>query len=489
VRKIFFLLPTMVTANSLHRRLEVFFSPRGHEVALVHSTADLVRDESGRTAGEEESDRADIRHDHLAESHFFPPVVVGTVDQLLVTLFHAGRWAMKSLAAADAALVIDEVHAYEPHTAGLIVRLIEQLRPLGARFMVMSATMPQDLQVTIRRALGDTAGAAADTSGPVTLVIDEDLHDQARNEWATRPMTLTSWLLTHDRSGEARPSAEFLRLWDEVNDRGEPIRILIVTNTVKRCQEIAAALRGAGREPVCYHSKFIFDDRREKERQLLEDRPRLVVATQVVEVSLDLDYDIMLTECAALDALAQRAGRVNRFRRPIRGRIIVFRHDEESYNIYPRDVLDLSWRLCQDNPGPLSERQLVELVERAYAGLKLAEHPGFRNVQAIVRNLQQRLSGVLDCPRPWESENLNTRVETYPQLSVIPARFAEAVKGLAPRERRRYELKVPVWYARKNLVRDGNPEELPLCHMGYDADLGATLKPDAEHPEPSAMII
>ena len=81
-----------------------------------------------------EADRSIIRRNSLWEPHFFPPVVVGTVDQLLVTLFHAGRWPMKTLAAADAAIVIDEVHAYESHTTGLLILLIEQLRDLGRAF-------------------------------------------------------------------------------------------------------------------------------------------------------------------------------------------------------------------------------------------------------------------------------------------------------------------------------------------------------------------
>ncbi len=489
VRKIFFLLPTMVTANGLHERLEAFFSPHGHKVALVHSTADLVREQIDPIA-DDEADNPDVRFGGLDESHFFPPVIVGTVDQLLVTLFHAGRWAMKSLAAADAAIVIDEVHAYEPHTTGLIACLIEQLRELGTRFMIMSATMPKDLQATIRHALGGGDGATLSDDPPVSLVIDEELHNQARNDWSACDVLLSSWLLDRDGDGGARPSPAFLELWDQPNDRGQPIRILIVTNTVKRCQEISTALAKSELEPVCYHSKFVFDHRREKERHLLNHQPRLVVATQVVEVSLELDYDLMLTECAAFDALAQRAGRVNRFRRSTRGRIIVFRHDEESYNIYrPREILDASWQLCRDHQGALTERQLVELVELAYSGLSLSENPDFGNAQAVTRNLQGRLAGVLDCPRPWESESLKSRIETYPQMSVIPDQFADDVEGLRPKERRRYELKVPVWYAKKNLVRDGDSEGLPFCRMGYDKALGARLLPDEEHPEPSATII
>ena len=87
---------------------------------------------SSRAFGEDEADRADVRAQDLCESHFFSPVTVGTVDQLLVPLFHAGRWAMKTFAAADSAVVIDEIHAYEPHTVGLIVLMMKQLRALGA---------------------------------------------------------------------------------------------------------------------------------------------------------------------------------------------------------------------------------------------------------------------------------------------------------------------------------------------------------------------
>ncbi len=61
-------------------------------------------------------------------------------------------------------------------------------------------------------------------------------------------------------------------------------------------------------DPVCYHSKFVFLDRYRKEKHILDDKPRLLIATQVVEVSLELDYDVMHTECATFDALVHGAG-------------------------------------------------------------------------------------------------------------------------------------------------------------------------------------
>ena len=473
----------MVTANSVHARLEAFFKEKqGHEVALVHSTADLINNEM---AGNE-ADRTSIRRNSLWEPHFFPPVVVGTIDQLLVTLFHAGRWAMKSLAVGDAAIVVNEVHAYDPHTAGLLILLIKQLRDLGARFMVMSATMPSDLQATIRHAL---EGGTGPPSSPVALVKDEAYTGSSRNIWSTCDISLTEWLTRKTRKGKLLPSQRFRKLWEETTETGEPFKILIVVNTVRRCQDLAEALEGFN--PVCYHSKFIFRDRSSKERQILDAKPRLLIATQVVEVSLELDYDVMHTECAAFDALAQRAGRVNRFRRDIPGRIVVHLAEQGSDKIYdqPKGVLKNSWQICRENPGRLTEGDLIRLTEQAYSGFVLAKQREFLDIQALALNQQQRLSGVLDNPRPDE-QSLKTRLEPYPQISVIPEPFFnEVMRVQDPKKRRLYELKMPVWYVRSHKFKGDNPDDLPICPMKYDSDYGGRFLAVPDHPEPGHEII
>lgn len=481
VRKIIILLPTMVTSNSIHERLRDFFGKHGHEVGLVHSTADFVRESE---AEGDEADRADVRSGHLSESHYFRPVTVGTVDQLLVPLFHAGRWAMKTFAAADAAIVIDEIHAYEPHTLGLITLMIEQLSAIGSRFMVMSATMPGVLKTVLTKAL--TPGGE---DGPgVSPVDDPELLDSARNTWTICDESLSESLLRPDEMGRAVPSPEFLGLWGGRNDRGEPLKILVVVNTVKRCQGLSRALREFGFELTCYHSKFIFKDRREKERRINKCPPRLLIATQVVEVSLDIDYDVLLTECAPIDALVQRAGRVNRARRKDKGRVVVHRHEEGSEKVYgfPPGVLDASWRLCQENQSSPTERELTRMVEEIYEGHAPNNDPGFLHIRGATRGAQARQFGVLDAPRPYEDDALlRTRKDDYPQVSVIPEPFADDARAAHPRKRKRYELKVPVWYARNYPVR---PDELPVCPMNYDAEFGAELLATEEQPDPSNMI-
>jgi CRISPR-associated endonuclease/helicase Cas3 len=480
-RKLFFLLPTMVTANSLNTRMEAFFGQHGHKVALVHSTADLLYGDHRDQGHEAEADRSEVRARQLLPSHFFLPATVATVDQLLASLFHAGRWPLKTFATADAAIVIDEVHAYDPHTTGLIALLLSQIRELGARFMVMSATMPTDLQNTILNAL--SPGASIEDPKEVTIVLESDLLNDARNRWEICATPLTQWVKTDDSS----PSPAIRQVLAEFNDRGERKRILIVVNTVKRCQEVARLLREF--QPVCYHSKFIFSDRREKERLINDCQPRLVVATQVVEVSLDIDYDVLLTECAPFDALVQRAGRVNRARRPNKGLVIVFPYEEKSGKVYgePEGILEASWRLCQENQGELTEATLVRLVEMAYAGRALSKERAFVEIQAETVAAQRRLSGVLDNPRPGEEDQLTTRLEQYHQVSVIPEQFAKAVENCESWDRRHYELKMPVWYLRKN-KSELYTADVPLCRMGYDSNLGAELLSTSEEPDPASLV-
>lgn len=480
VKKIIILLPTMVTSNSIHERLCDFFEKEHkHKVGLVHSTADLVRDSEAKG---DEADRADVRSDLLSESHYFRPVTVGTVDQLLVPLFHAGRWAMKTFAADDAAIVIDEIHAYEPHTLGLITLMIEQLAALGTRFMVMSATMPKDLKTVLRDAL-ESSGVS------VTPVEDDELLDSARNTWEIRDKTITisQSLLSSDAHSRTVPSPEFLDLWGSRNDRDEPLKILVVVNTVKRCQELSRAFREFGFELTCYHSKFIFKHRRKKERWINERPPRLLIATQVVEVSLDIDYDILLTECAPIDALVQRAGRVNRARRKIKGRVVVHRHEKESENVYgfPSGVLETTWQLFKEKQEP-TERDLITMVEDVYEGHAPKNDKGFQQIRQITRDAQSRQYGVLDCPRPYEDDALmKTRKDDYPQVSVIPELFADVVRESNPSDRKRYELKVPVWYARKHGVKT---DDLPICPMRYDDEFGAEMLPSDQYPDPGNMI-
>jgi CRISPR-associated endonuclease/helicase Cas3 len=218
-----------------------------------------------------------------------------------------------------------------------------------------------------------------------------------------------------------------------------------------------------------------------------------VVATQVVEVSLDIDYDLLLTECAPMDALVQRAGRINRFRRALHGRVVVFPIETGSERVYgqPEGVLERTWQLCCAHRGPLTEGQLIQLVETAYEGQALAQRPEYREIIAAVSEQQQRLFGILDHPRPYEDDQkLTTRLAKYQQISVVPECFEEVVRQQfedKPHLRRLYELQMPAWYAAQYGKRVD--DELIICCMEYDSVYGGRFCSPAGEIETGNQII
>ena len=448
VSKILYLLPTMVTANSLYKRMNSFFATHNHHVGLTHSMADLVlrKEENQESTGRE----SDLYKNLLFNRHFFPPVTVGTVDQLLTTLFHSGRWSLKTFAAQDSAIVLDEVHSYDPYTTGLICKAIEQLAAIGARFMIMSATFPNSLVKMFQSLL--------EKSAPVEIVRDRELLQAARSRY----QTVDDDLLDH-----------LQEIRNQI-DKGK--RVLVVVNTVARCQEIAQALEDV--DPICYHSKFISRDRQQKEKEILEENPSLVIATQVVEVALDIDFDILFTECAPPDALAQRAGRINR-KRERNGQVIIFQPGPGSDRIYFDDtrteqkpeerLLERSFDIFSKYHGhDITEQELLDIVEKVYENQQIDAHEDFKDSIRLVDYDQRRFRGMLDPVK--DDEQHSTRLEKYIQVSVIPLDFHDEVLEIEnPRDRRRYELKMPAWYVKENEFRDG---DIVFCEMKYDYHLG-----------------
>lgn len=457
VSKILYLLPTMVTANTLHDRMEKFFSTHNHHVGLTHSMADLIlrKEENQESTGRESK----LYGNSLFNRHFFPPVTVGTVDQLLTTLFHSGRWPLKTFAAQDSAIVLDEVHSYDPYTTGLICKAIEQLAAIGARFMIMSATFPSSLVEMFQSLL--------EKSAPVEIIRDQELLQAARSRY----QTVDNDLLNH-----------LQEIRNQI-DKGK--RALVVVNTVARCQEIAQAL--ADVDPVCYHSKFILKDRKKKEKKILEENPSLVIATQVVEVALDIDFDILFTECAPPDAIAQRAGRINR-KRKRNGRVIIFRPGTGSDRIYFDDtrteqkpeerLLERSFDIFSTYQSQdITEQELLDIVEKVYENQRIDTHEGFKHSISLVDDDQRKFLGMLDPVK--DDEQRLTRLEKYIQVSVIPLNFRNEVLEIEnPRRRRLYELKMPVWYVKENEFRDPENGDIIFCEMEYDDHLGGRF---AEH--------
>lgn len=438
--KIIYLLPTKATANSIWSRLCAFFGEEN--VGLTHSSANLIFEsevDNETTSGSEE------KRNLLFDQSFIRPVTVGTVDQLLTSGFNSGKWVLKEINAANSVIILDEIHAYDGWTLGLIVSMISHFAQLGARFLLMSATMPESIISLFQKVLPSS-----------TVFKDTELLDKERSKYFTKDKFIE----------------EDIAEIKEAVKKGH--RILVVVNTVEKCQTLAKEFEAY--DAICYHSRFIAKDRKAIEESF--ERARLVIATQVVEVSLDIDFDWLFTECAPPDALVQRAGRVNRRRDPERdSRVLIYKADakaEKMYNpINAPDLLEKSFAEFKQASSDLNEKDLLTIVESVYKDYPVEEREGFSEALTQYEQSQKTRLAILDNISP-RNEYERTRMEKYETVTVIPYCFFAEVCKSSPRERKWYEVRIPYWYARRHSRLH---EGVLFCDLTYDSKYGAFLKP------------
>lgn len=380
------------------------------------------------------------KRDYLFDSTFSCPVTVATVDQMLSTMLNTGKWAVKMANFANSVVVVDEVHAYDPRAMGLLVSSMKHLSKIGTRFLLMSATMPKELIKLFEREIC------------IKKVIREKSLQQA------------------SRSQYFVLDQEIDFLTDEIRQAVlDGHKTLVVVNTVKKAQELTVKM--ADLNPRCFHSMFTVLDRKCIESELEEGKYNFVIATQAIEVSLDIDYDWLFTECAPADAVFQRAGRVNRYRSSTRdSRVFICKPSNATETIYSSPINPLliwkSYKTFKANTGRIKEEDVQRIVDDVYSGYEIEKEKGYTEAIDVVNSIM-RDGCVIDSPMGEES--LQTRQVEYVTVSVVPACFASEVK--TDRDRKMYEVKVPLWYWLKHKLDDG------FCDMQYSDKLGGVLAP------------
>lgn len=250
-------------------------------------------------------------------------MVVGTIDQLLFTALQAKHLALRHLAFAGKVVVVDEAHAADDYMRSYLARTLEWLAAYGVPVVLMSATLPRSQRQVLADAyrLGRGAGPAklpADQPYPaVTRVDAEDVTIHGAEDVEEPARTVQLRCLTDD----ADELVTTLR--EELQDGG---CAAVIRNTVARAQDAAQLLRHElpGTEIVLAHSRFVATHRAQREADLRvrlgrdpSQRPErlVVVGTQVLEQSLDVDFDVMVTDLAPVDLVLQRVGRLHRHER------------------------------------------------------------------------------------------------------------------------------------------------------------------------------
>ncbi len=326
-RGLYLALPTQATGNALFSRLLGFlerFAEERMDVQLIHG---------GASMNEEVLRLREVDHsseESLAASVWFSrrkrpllsPYGAGTVDQALFALLNVKHHFVRLWGLGNRVVVLDEVHAYDTYTSGLIEALLYWLKALGSSVVLMSATLPRARRDELLRAWGQDGSTVAEQAYPRLLIADAaGVRFSERVETRTLP-ALHLFALDENLDALAEQALDLLA-------KGGCGAVIV--NTVDRAQTLYSRLRervGEETRLLLFHARFPLEQRTERERDVLRlfgpkgARPdrALLISTQVAEQSLDFDVDFMLSDLAPVDLLLQRAGRLHRHDRRDRPR-------------------------------------------------------------------------------------------------------------------------------------------------------------------------
>ena len=231
--------------------------------------------------------------------------------------------------------------------------MIPWLKSLGAKVLFASATMPRFLQQLITEHLNEKL-----------TIIEPD---------PSKP--LDSEIITKKRHTLEIISFNLLECMDEFIERFPDKKLLIICNHVPTAQSVyKLILEGIEKGkydidlPVLLHSRFSQQDRSDLEKTIITEQPKILIATQVIEVSLNLDYNVCITEPAPIDALIQRFGRVNRYGYRNPETVIVCRKQVNNYPIYAESIVQKTLQSLEPLQNTvLTERSLIETADLVYA--------------------------------------------------------------------------------------------------------------------------
>lgn len=323
-----FALPTRATTDAMQKRLEAIFDDTGNRVVLSHQFA----------AAQAPAKRSRVCGADLYGTEWFTssvrrliaPVSAMTCDQVLMGALQQKHAALRLLALANHHVVLDEVHTYDQYQSDLLCELLAWWGATGTRVTLLSATLPRWQQQKFmdsyeRGATGNKTAVAplGTVSYPSQRMFDPSA---GVNDNVAVPLSVAQPDLVFDLVTTTDRLAEHTRWATAMRAQHPRAHIGVVVNTVDACIDIgnAIAARNPDSEVVCLHSRMTQAHRHQIEnnlRHLLgpESRqglPVIVVATQVIEASLDIDFDLMSSDLAPAPSLVQRAGRLWRFRDP-----------------------------------------------------------------------------------------------------------------------------------------------------------------------------
>lgn len=445
--RVFYTLPFQASINAMYKRVAKDLEKKNPDldIRVLHAASMLE--------GEEES---------VMQSLFGSSVKILTPHQLAAIAFGMKGYEAILLDLRGCDIILDEIHTYTGVSQAIVLKLIEIVNAIGCRIHIGTATMPSVLYRGITDLIGDDV---------LEVSLDaEELDGFDRH----RVHKVDSFEDTKEIISNAVKKKE---------------KVLIVVNTVDKAQETYKYLGGCfDTTPLLLlHSRYKRGDRNKKEKELLgldeqgepigeyntSDAACIVVSTQIVEVSLDISFDVMITEAAPLDALIQRFGRINRKRNfETIGKlkdvyVIAPPEGVKEARPYDLEILRKSFDVLPDN-GALHERYLQEKIDSVFPEidfLNIEEHSKFKRDGRITID---KLTHV--------GKSILFELLEIDSVSCILEMDQEEYESSGFEER--LKLEIPVRYFWVKEMRQSQKGNKPFIvpDKAYDCDLGLEVR-------------
>ncbi len=389
--KAFYTLPLKISINAIQKRIEEEI--KYHKVLLLHSDAYAYYLEHASEYEINSYDRA---------RRLSAPLIITTVDQLFKIVFRYNGYEEILATLSYSKIVIDEIQMYSPELIAYILIGLKMITDMGGKFAIMTATFP-----------------------PVLY----DLLNELNIHYKRQPILFKAPI-------EKRHKIKIFKNCDfnieEIKEKAKKYKVLILTNTIKKAQELYENLEGENRKLL--HSNYLKLHRKLLENSIMRFTDRNInkengiwISTTIVEASLDIDFDIVYTDMCSADSLFQRMGRVYRKREYTKEEPNVYIYDNKSGvpKIIDPEIYEFSLQeLLKYDGNFLTEEEKVKIIENIFdinKNVKLKESKYYQKI----KNRMQLLKEIT--PYRLEKSEVEKEFRDIKSVSLIPDTIYEAL--------------------------------------------------------------
>lgn len=469
--KTFYTLPIKVSINAIYKRIwdENYYDK--NKFTFLHSDAKSIMRK------DEEID--DYQLKYIETRHLIYPLTICTVDQLFYFVFKSLGTEKYAATLKYSKIIIDEIQSYTPDIISFLIFGLKVVNDLGGKFCIMTATLPPIVKYFLE-----------ETIGKENIKIAEKPFYKKDNE--------ENIIIRHKIKYEEKDFE-----YNEILEKAKNNKVLIICNTIRRSQDVYKKIKERDKENTeinLLHSRFIFKERKEKENKIQEFAPTkegkrnndagIWISTQIVEASLDIDFDVLYTDMCSADSLLQRMGRCyrNRIYKENEPNIFIYDTKVGLETVYDKDIFEFSVEHIQEyNNQIFTEEDKQDYINKVYDIEKLKnidnKNSYYNTIKKNIEDLEIFPIGGID------KETAEEQFRNIQNITVIPLKFYEKeLKDILQKydetfgeekmdiieEIMNYTLSAPLYFEKYCIkeIKNKGLEHIFISNSKYDKELG-----------------